>query len=73
MVWKNVIVCYNTKTAKRLRELVGLEEPVVGFQVHYVNNCEHVTACSSTGEVITWNVEMGLRVSKIVRSYIDLI
>ncbi|KAF2903057.1 hypothetical protein ILUMI_03126, partial [Ignelater luminosus] len=64
VAWKNVIVCYNTKTAKRLRELVGLEEPVVGFQVHSMNNCEHITACSSEGEVIAWNVEMGLRVSK---------
>ncbi|KAF5278510.1 hypothetical protein FQR65_LT15681 [Abscondita terminalis] len=67
VAWKNMIVSYNVRTGKRLKTFRGLRDFVVDFSVHYIQfkNFEVLTACSVTGEMILWKVDIGVRFLKL--------
>lgn len=64
VAWKNTIVSYNTKTAKRLKSFKGLRDSVADLCVHQFKNVEVVTACSVRGELMSWKADVGLRLLK---------
>lgn len=68
VIWKNRVICYCVKTSKQVREFCDLENEVVGFNLHLLDNCEVVIACSNAGEVVQWKADSGLRISKNVSS-----
>jgi hypothetical protein len=47
---------YNSKTGTLFAEFKGVEKSHCGFGVHYYDSHECITACSYTGEVVTWKV-----------------
>ncbi|XP_025837698.1 WD repeat-containing protein 75-like [Agrilus planipennis] len=55
--WKNIVLCYYTKTGKRARELRGLKDNVVGFNIVNYKDKECLFACSITGEMISWSID----------------
>ncbi|KAK5639876.1 hypothetical protein RI129_010687 [Pyrocoelia pectoralis] len=65
VAWKNNIICYNTKTAKRLKTFKGLRDSITDFCVHYFKNVEVVTACSVRGDLVSWKADVGLRLLKL--------
>ncbi|KAJ3663535.1 hypothetical protein Zmor_007789 [Zophobas morio] len=56
IAWKNRILGYSTKTGAQFAEFRGIKDRIVGFGVHYYDSYECVTACSCSGEIITWKV-----------------
>ncbi|XP_044269516.1 WD repeat-containing protein 75 [Tribolium madens] len=56
VAWKNHILGYNSKTGAQFAQFKGIKDRIVGFGVHNLDSYECVTACSSSGEVITWKV-----------------
>ncbi|XP_008190612.1 WD repeat-containing protein 75 [Tribolium castaneum] len=56
VAWKNEILGYSSKTGAQFVQFKGIKDRIVGFGVHYLDSYECVTACSSSGEVITWKV-----------------
>lgn len=56
VAWKNQILGYNSKTGAQFAQFKGLKDQIVGFGVHYLDSYECITACSCSGEVITWKV-----------------
>ncbi|RZC38720.1 WD repeat-containing protein 75, partial [Asbolus verrucosus] len=56
VAWKNQILGYNTKTGALVAEFKGIKDHIVGFGIHYHDSYECITACSTTGEIITWKI-----------------
>lgn len=56
VAWKNTIREYSIKTGKLISEFKGIVHTIVGFAVHYYDSHECITACSFSGDLITWKI-----------------
>ncbi|KAF5296075.1 hypothetical protein FQA39_LY12697 [Lamprigera yunnana] len=65
VAWKNMILSYNTRTSKRLKTLRGLDDPIVDFSLHFFKGAEVLTACSVSGKIICWKIDIGVRFLKL--------
>ncbi|KAK9701838.1 hypothetical protein QE152_g30335 [Popillia japonica] len=65
LLWKDMIVSYNTKTAKRVCEFRNGRQQIVGFGCTYGSSGEYIVACTARGKVTIWKANNALKLREL--------